>query len=334
MSMTLANKVVLITGAGSGIGRSAAIHFARQGWKVGLVGRGAQALAAARLDVEAAGGMAATAQADVSDGAALERAAVAIEMALGPIDVWVNNAGTGFFGKFTDMSNEEFRRVMEVNFFGTVNGTRIALSRMRPRNAGTIVQILSAIGYRGVPLQSAYSSSKYALRGFNEALRAELINERSAVHVTMVHPPAVNTPFYSHAGSRMDAVPRPPPPVYQPEMIGEAVYIAATSRQREWKVSGSTLGFAIGNKVAPGVLDYLAGTIGVRAQQTRRKSVKDVRDVTLFAPSSKPASTHGPFDRESLATSVQWWVDKSPPAVRFGLGVLAIGMLAAARRRR
>ncbi|MGI4944089.1 MAG: SDR family oxidoreductase, partial [Janthinobacterium lividum] len=304
------------------------------GWKVGLIGRGEAALQDARTQVEQAGGTAHAALADVSDFAALETAAAACEAALGPIDVWVNCAGIGFYGRFTDVPDAAFRRVIDVNLFGTVNGTRIALARMRPRNHGTIVQVLSAIAYRGVPLQSAYSTSKYGLRGFTEAVRAELINERSAVHVTMVHPPAVNTPFYSHAGSVMDEAPRPPPPVYQPEMLGEAVYLAGTVKRREWQVTGSTVAFSVGNKLAPGLLDTLSGLAGVAAQKTTRDGVVKARDPNTFSPSTRPAGTHGPFDGESLATSVQWWLTKLPAPARLGLGVLALGMLQVARRRR
>ena len=216
-------RVVAITGASSGIGRATAQHFARHGWRVGLIARSEENLDAARGDVVTAGGTASVQVADVADSAQLERAAERIEMELGPIDVWINNAGVSVYGKFLDITEEEFRRVTDTNYFGTVNGTRIALKRMVPRNRGTIVQILSAISYRAVPLQSAYSGSKYALRGFTEAVRAELIHDNSAVHVTMVHPPGVNTPFYNHAVSHMPEPVHPPPPVYQPEVIADAI---------------------------------------------------------------------------------------------------------------
>ncbi len=328
-------KVVVITGAGSGIGLAAALHYAAKGWAVGLIGRGEAALASARARVVAAGSVAAVAIADVADSVALAAAADSIEAALGPMDVWVNNAGIGFYGAFVDVPEDAFRRVIDVNLHGTVNGTRVALARMRPRNRGTIVQVLSAISYRGVPLQAAYSTTKYGLRGFTEAVRAELINEASAIHVTMVHPPSVNTPFYSHAGSVMgQASPRPPPPVYQPEIIGEAIYLAGTSRRREWRVTGQTVGFSIANKVAPGLLDVAAGFAGIRAQQTHRSDVAERRDPNTFTPSTRASGTHGPFDGESLRTSAQWWLSKSPAPVRLGLALLALGVLQAVRRSR
>jgi len=211
-----------------------------------------------------------------------------------------------------------------------VNGTRVALRRMLPRNAGTIVQILSAISYRGVPLQSPYSGSKYALRGFTEALRADLANDSSAVHLTMVHPPAVNTPFYNHATSHMPKPVRPPPPVYQPEIVADAIYLAATTRRREVKVTGSTLGFAVANKVAPGLLDYLSGKFGVTAQQSDKGGDVEIRDPNLNGPGQRPSSTHGPFDSESLNTSVQMWANKNRGAavgLALGVGLIGLAML-------
>ncbi len=279
--------VVVITGASSGIGRSAAALFGKHGWRVGLIARSADNLDATRKDVVAAGGTASVATVDVADSAALEAATAHIEGELGPIDIWVNNAGVGVYGKFMDITEDEFRRLTEINYFGTVNGTRVALRRMLPRNQGTIVQILSAISYRGMPLQSPYSGSKYTLRGFTEAVRAELANDSSAVHMTMVHPPAVNTPFYNHAVSHMPKPVRPPPPVYQPEIVADAIYLAATTRRREVKVAGATLGFAVANKLAPGVLDYFSGKFGVAAQQSEQGGAVAIRDLNPDGPGKR-----------------------------------------------
>lgn len=321
-------RVVVITGASSGIGRCTAAHFARRGWRVGLVARGEENLDATRKDVVTAGGTASVALADVADSAQLEAAATHIEAELGPIDVWINNAGVSVYGKFMDIPEEEFRRVTEVNYLGTVNGTRVALKRMLPRDKGTVVQILSAIAYRAVPLQSPYSGSKYALRGFTEAVRSELVNDNSQVHLTMVHPPAVNTPFYNHATSHMPKPVRPPPPVYQPEIVADAIYLAATTRRREVMVTGSTVAFEIGNKLAPGLLDFFAGKGAVAAQQSDKEGAVTVRDPNLYGPGTKPSPTHGPFDDESRSTSVQMWATKNRGAVGLGLGLIALAALA------
>lgn len=323
-------RVVAITGASSGIGRASAEYFAAKGWRVGLIARSEPNLDAARKAVVTAGGTASVAIADVADSAQLMAAADHIESELGPIDVWVNNAGVSVYGKFLDVSEAEFHRVTHVNYLGTVNGTRIALGRMRPRNHGTIIQVLSAISYRGVPLQSAYSGSKYALRGFTEAVRAELEEENSAVHLTMVHPPAVNTPFYNHAVSHMPKPVRPPPPVYQPEIIADAIYLAATTRRHEVKVTASTVAFAIGNKFAPSLLDFFAGKFAVDAQQSDQGGAVAVRDPNLNEAGKQPGATHGPFDSESLSTSAKMWVNKNRGAagLGLGLGLIALALLA------
>ena len=322
-------RVVAITGASSGIGRSAAEHFAKKGWRVGLIARSEPNLDAVRKAVVTSGGTASVAVADVSDSGQLMAAADRIESELGPIDVWVNNAGVSVYGKFLDITEDEFHRVTHVNYLGTVNGTRIALGRMVPRDHGTIIQVLSAISYRAVPLQSPYSGSKYALRGFTEAVRSELEEAGSAVHLTMVHPPAVNTPFYNHATSHMPKPVRPPPPVYQPEIIADAIYLAATTRRREVKVTASTVAFAIGNKFAPGLLDVLGGKFGVVAQQTDQDGAVAERDPNLNQAGQK-GGTHGPFDSESFSNSAQMWVNKNPGAagLGLGLGLIALALLA------
>jgi len=330
---SISSRTVAITGAGSGIGLAAALHYASKGWNVGLIGRGETALTDAQVRVVAEGARAVVALADVSDSAALAQAAATIEAELGAIDVWVNNAGIGFYGAFVDVPEDAFRRVVDVNLHGTVNGTRVALALMLPRKRGTIVQVLSAIAHRGIPLQSAYSTTKYGLRGFTEAIRAELSHEKSAVHVTMVYPPAVNTPFYSHAGSVMNVSPRPPPPVFQPEMLGEAIYLAGTVKRREWPVTGVAVGLGLASQIAPGLLDRLSGLVGVGVQQTMRRDVADRRDPNTFAPSISAARTHGPFDSESLAGSVTWAVTKLPTPLRLGLGLLALGVTHLARQR-
>ena len=334
LTQSRASRVVAITGASSGIGRAAAQKFAREGWRVGLIARSADTLDAVRRDVITLGSTASIAVADVADNAALEAAASHIERELGSIDVWVNNAGTSVYGKFLDVTEEEFNRVVETNLLGTVNGTRVALRRMVPRDRGTVVQILSAISYRGVPLQSAYSGTKYGLRGFTEAVRSELIHDNSAVHLTMVHPPAVNTPFYNHAESHMPKPVRPPPPVYQPEIVADAIYFASTNRRREVKVSGLTVSLAFSNKLAPSLLDYAIGKFGVMAQQSSQGGDVTKRDSNLFKAASEPGPTHGPFDSEALTFSPQMWFTEHRGAALLGFGLIALAALVGSGSRR
>lgn len=210
-------SVVVITGASSGIGRCTAALFARQGWGVGRIARGTEGLAAARIDVEATGALAARAQADVTDSATLTEAANAIVAALGPLDVWINCAGNGVYGYFDDVPEIEFRRVTDVTYHGTVNGTRVALMHMRARGFGSIINVCSAVAFHGLPLMSSYAGARAAVRAFSQAVKGELRLERSPIRVSTAFPPAVNTPFFSHSPSHMGWPARPAWPVYQPK---------------------------------------------------------------------------------------------------------------------
>lgn len=332
MSERTTRRVAVITGGSSGIGLCTAMLFARRGYRVGLIARGEAGLAAAKARIDGAGGLSAIGVADVTDAAALERAAAKMEAELGPIDVWINNAGAGFFGTFADTTEAEFRRVVDVVFFGMVNGTRVALARMRPRRRGVIVNVGSLAGYRGAPLQTPYSSAKFAMRGFTEAIRAELIYERARVHVGIVHPPSVNTPFFSHAASRMSGgEPRPLPPVYQPEVIAEALWIAVAERRREMKVSLPTIQFAFANWLLPGMSDRVSAFFGNYTQRTRSAEVARRREPTLFAPSRKPSSIHGPFGSEAFRST--WTNLPSARPVAYGMGAVLLALLMAPRRR-
>lgn len=325
--MAADKRVVAITGASSGIGRATAGLFASRGWNVGLIARGEAGLEATRQDVSGAGGRAAVAPADVSDAAALERAASQVEDELGPIEVWINVAGVSVYGAFKDVTEEEFRRVTDVTYLGAVNGTRTALRRMLPRDRGTIVTVGSAIAYRGTPLQSAYSGAKYALRGFNEAVRSELIHDGSQVHLAIVHPPSVNTPFFSHAESRMADLPRPPPPVYQPEIIADALYFAATHRRREIVVGGQSVQMQALNTVAPGVSDLLLGRFGYAAQGSRSERARALRDPNLFRPAARVHDVRGPWT--AFEHSAQLWATKNRPLAMLGAGLaFGAGLLA------
>lgn len=328
------SRTVAITGASSGIGRATAREFARHGWRVGLIARSGEGLELAANDVNAAGGSACVAVADVTDPEALERAASRIEGELGPIDVWINDAGLSVVAPFTEITEPEFRRVTDVTYMGTVNGIRTALRRMISRDRGTIVNVVSAVGYRGIPLMSAYSGAKYAVRGLTEAVRSELLHDRSRVHLTMVHPPSVNTPFFSHAKVNWtDKAARPPPPVYQPEVVADAIHFAATHRRREVKVGGQTVQMAWLNKVAPAATDWLLGKLGYAAQQTKDPEALRRRDPNLFKAREHVHDVRGPFP--AFERSLQLWASKNRALLGVGLGAGLLVLLttrAAARR--
>src|SRR5436305_12576158 len=211
-------RVVVVTGGSAGVGRATVRAFAENGDDVAILARGRDGLDAALKEVDAAGRRVLALDVDVADADAVEAAAGEVEDALGPIDVWVNCAMTSVFAPFKDVYPDEIRRVTEVDYLGFVYGTKAALNRMLPRDRGVIVQVGSALAYRGIPLQSAYCGAKHAIKGFTESLRCELLHDKSSVRVTMVQLPALNTPQFDWVLSRLPRKPQPVPPIYQPEV--------------------------------------------------------------------------------------------------------------------
>jgi NAD(P)-dependent dehydrogenase (short-subunit alcohol dehydrogenase family) len=259
-------QVVVVTGASAGVGRATVRAFAKRGAYLGLVARGDDGLQAARREVEDLGGKALVVQTDVADPVQVEAAAIAVEEAFGPIDVWVNNAMASVFSPAHEMTPEEFERVTAVTYLGYVYGTLAALKRMRPRDRGVIVQVGSALAYRGIPLQSAYCGAKHAVQGFTESVRCELLHDGSDVKITMVQLPALNTPQFSWVKSRLRRKPQPVPPIYQPEVAADAIVWAAYNYRRQWYVGGPTTLAIVGDKIAPGLADRYLAKQGYEAQ--------------------------------------------------------------------
>jgi NAD(P)-dependent dehydrogenase (short-subunit alcohol dehydrogenase family) len=330
-------RVVVVTGASGGIGRASAVAFAGRGAKVGLLARGEHGLQAAADEVRRAGGEALVLPTDTADPDQVEAAAERAEAELGEIDVWVNDAFTSVFSPFDQIGADEFKRVTEVSYLGYVYGTMSALRRMKSRDRGAIVQVGSALAYRGIPLQTAYCGAKHAIQGFHESLRCELLHEKSNVHVTMVQMPAVNTPQFSWVLSRLPRHPQPVPPIYQPEVAARAVlYAADHPGRREYWVGSTTAATLAANAIAPGLLDRYLGRTGFDSQQT-----KEPRDpaapVNLWEPvddeDGRDFGAHGVFDDRSHPRSTQLWASHHHGAVAAGVAALAGGALALWRRR-
>jgi short-subunit dehydrogenase len=325
-------QIVAVTGASGGIGRAIAHAFAKRGANVGLISRGRESLEAAAEEVRSLGGQALVVPADVAEHEEVETAASTIEERFGPIDVWVNDAMATVFAPVVQTDAAEYKRATEVTYLGTVDGTMAALRRMAERDAGTIVQVGSALSYRAIPLQAAYCGAKYAIRGFTDSLRTELMADRSRVRITMVQLPGTNTPQFNWCRSRLPRHPRPVPPVYQPELAAEAVYWAAHHRRRELWVGQSTVRAIVGNKLAPWVADrYLART-AITGQQVDDLPVGPDRPDNLFEPLPAKAATHGIFNDEAVARSPQLWAATHRPLLAAASGA-AISLAAACLRR-
>ncbi len=317
-------EVVVVTGGSAGIGRAVVRRFAAAGARVGIIARGIDGLRGAKEDVEKLGGKAIICQGDVADPETSERAAQAVEDEFGAIDVWVNNATTSVFSPVKKMTADEFKRVTEVTYLGVVYGTQAALKRMLPRDRGVIVQVGSALAYRAIPLQSAYCASKHAIQGFTESLRSELFHDDSNIHITMVHLPGVNTPQFSWNKSRMPNHPMPAPPIYQPEIMAEAIYYAAHARRREITVGYPALVAIYGNKVAPGLGDWYLGETGYESQQIENMPVDPNRPNNLYEPVAGDHGARGIFDDRSTDFSPQAWANTHPKITALaGVGLLA-----------
>jgi NAD(P)-dependent dehydrogenase (short-subunit alcohol dehydrogenase family) len=324
-------RVVVVTGASAGIGRAAARSFARRGDAVALVARESARLDDTCRELEALGAEALALPLDVADAEAVEDAAERTEVTLGPIDVWVNNAMVSMLAPVERVTPAEFRRVTEVTYLGSVWGTMAALRRMRPRDRGVVVQVGSTLAYRGIPLQAAYCGAKHALQGFHESLRAELLHEGSAVRVTMVQIPAVNTPQFEWMRSRMEKHPRPIAPVYTPEIAADAIVAAASAPHSDILVGWPTL-LALATTVAPGLVDrYLAST-GYDAQQEDGDELQPERPDNLFEPVALDVRASGRFGGETQKRAIRLPASLARGALGLTAVAAAAGLAAAAGR--
>jgi short-subunit dehydrogenase len=321
-------EIVVVTGAAAGVGRATAAEFGRQGSSVALIARDRNLLETAAEEIRRFGSEALVIPADVADSGQVLDAAIEVEQKLGPIDVWVNNAMVTVFSEFGEITPDEFKRATEVTYLGTVWGTMAALKCMSSRNRGCIVQVGSALAYRSIPLQSAYCGAKAAIRGFTDSLRTELMHNKSGIHLTMVHLPAVNTPQFDWCRTNLPRHPQPVPPIFDPGVPARAIVWAAHHRRRELYLGFPTLLAIEANKVVPGLLDrYLART-GFDSQQTSER-VDPSRPNNLFEPVHGNFKAQGSFSDRAWQGSAQFWLTRH----RMVLGLLAAGLLACATPR-
>jgi NAD(P)-dependent dehydrogenase (short-subunit alcohol dehydrogenase family) len=316
-------KVVVITGAGAGVGHAVSLRFAEEGFDVALLSRGMERLEVLAEEVRGIGRRALPISTDVADSDQVDAAAERVENELGPIDVWVNVAMATVFAPVSQITPQEVRRATEVTYLGQVHGMMAALRHMRGRNSGTIINVGSALAYRSVPLQSAYCGAKAAIRGFTDSLRSELIHDGLDIQLTMVDLPAVNTPQFDWALNKMGYKAKPVAPIFQPEVVARAIYFAATHRRREIWVGFPTVKAILGNRVAPGLLDrYLAKT-GYSGQLTDEPLPLDAPS-NLYEPAPGHTTAHGRFDSQARTSSWEMFTDRHRSVAIAGVAVLGL----------
>lgn len=248
-------RVAVVTGGSAGIGLATAQRLARDGWSVAILARDQARLDEAASFLRQSEGQVLAISADVADAAAVDEAARRIESELGPIQAWVNNAMSTVVAPADEITPAEYARVTATTYLSQVHGTLAALRYMKPRGRGAIIQISSGLGIRAAPLQAAYCGAKFAVSGFTDALRSELIADGVDVSLTVVYLPAVNTPQFTWARVRTGHQQLAPDPVYDPRLCADAIANAIEHPSREVWVGRSTMVMALGQTLAPAAAD-------------------------------------------------------------------------------
>jgi NAD(P)-dependent dehydrogenase (short-subunit alcohol dehydrogenase family) len=327
MHRPLNEQVVVVTGASSGIGRETARHFGRAGAQVVLAARNEQALLEAAIEIELAGGKALAVPTDVSDAEQVRHLARTAVEKYGRIDTWVNNAGISVYATADETTEEEAQRVMQVNFFGIVNGVNAVLPYMKAQGGGTIINVGSVESKRALPLQAVYAASKHAVRGYTDALRMEQMHARTGVKVTLIMPSGINTPLFDHARSKTGLKPRPVPPVYEPDLVARSIVSAAASPQRDITVGGGGFMLGLMNKISPGLLDRIMTTGGMFFRMQLTKQPASERDNMFhFLPGS--GRVRGNFGKETKRSFYTPVFELAPRLVR-GVAMLAVPVVVA-----
>jgi NAD(P)-dependent dehydrogenase (short-subunit alcohol dehydrogenase family) len=316
-------KIVAITGAGAGVGRATVSEFARAGCDVALLSRDTGRLEEAAREARGYGVRALAIPTDVANAEAVEAAADQIENELGPIDVWVNVAMATVFAPVAQLTAAEVERATAVTYLGQVYGMMAALRRMTPRDRGAIVNVGSALAYRSVPLQSVYCGAKSAIRGFTDSLRSELLHDKLAITLSMVHLPAVNTPQFNWALNKTGRRAQPVPPIFQPEVAARAILFVAFHPRRQTWIGFPTVKAILANRIAPGLLDRYLATSGYTGQLTKEPLPASAPN-NLFQPVPGTCGAHGRFDAKARSRSWEAIVSRNRTVVMAAIGLAAV----------
>ncbi|KQQ26597.1 SDR family oxidoreductase [Frondihabitans sp. Leaf304] len=324
----MSNKIAVVTGGTAGLGRAIVRELAERGWDVAILARGEDGLDGAAADVRSTGRRALPISVDVADNDAVEAAAERIEVELGEIDLWVNDAMVGVFGEFLTTDPGDFERATHVNYFGFVNGTRAALKRMVPRDRGHVIQIGSALAHRGIPLQAAYCASKHAITGFTESVTTELIHNKSHVKISQVDMPAMNTIQFNWVKSQLPDHPQPVPTIFQPETCARAVAdVAERPRRRSW-IGEPTVMTVLGNRFVASFLDVYLAKTGYSGQQAPEKS-EPMLPTNLYEPVAGDHGSRGIFSDKAKESSPQiWYTQHRTVSYAAAIGAAAAGLTA------
>jgi NAD(P)-dependent dehydrogenase (short-subunit alcohol dehydrogenase family) len=320
-------------GANSGIGRETALQFARRGTKVVVAGRSLPALNELVQEIQQEGGQATAYAADVSHFEQMKALAGHAVERYGRIDTWVHAAAVSIYATFQETRPQEFRQVIEVNLIGQAFGAMAALPHLKRGGGGALIHIASIESRRSFPLHSAYSASKHGMIGFIDALRVELMHDRTPISVTTILPAGINTPFFDKTLTRLGVKPRPSPPVYEPSLVAEAILYAAEHPVRELYVGGAGKMIEWMHRLAPGLTDRLFSRAAYRPQKTDQRKT-DQAPNNLYEHMEGYDQVQGTFDREARGTSLYTGLSMRP-ALRWGLmAVMAgLGYMMLARRK-